>query len=789
MNKDIKQVDLKTTLEDSYRNYAGYTIMERAIVDARDCLKPSQRMVMYSQFIDKILPTKPHQKSMKSIASGLAHFYTHGDVPLYGLLARMGKPWATRYLLEDFQGNTGTIEEGNNQAAPRYTQMRLSPLAATIFESIEKETIDKWFNNYDDTEQYPSVLPSKGYYNICNGSIGIATGLSSSIPQFNLIEVNEALVKLLWNPDAAFEDIMCLPDFATGAQLLNRAEVMESLRVGTGKSCKLRSVIEYVPKEKALIVTQIPYSVYTGTIRKQLLEIIENEEENPGIERFLDLSGVKPLIKIYLKKSANPTKVLKELYKRTSLQSFYSINMTMLDEGKRPRVFGWKDALQAHIDHEKIIYRKDFEYDINKINDRLHIIAGLLIALARIDEVIKVIKESESTSKANDNLQKAFLLSPIQAKAILDIRLARLAKLEVKKLEDEKEDLLKQALRIETILKDDTLFKKEIEKGFVEIAKKFGDERRTIILDIEKEEDEPIEIKSLILSLTNKGNLLVLEDSSLYSQKRKTVGNKFKLLEDEFISSSVSLTSQDNVFFFTREGDYLSMPADTFQVGSKTSLAEKFGLEKVKLMTAFPSGKEEIHLIFVTKNGLVKKSRLGDYSLRKTKTKALTLNPDDSIRYVALEEDNYLGILSEKGSFLMIDTREINPVGRTAKGVLGMKLENDKVAAAQFVPKGVEEIVFISKSGIGKRVAIDEFRVCGRNSRGVNAQRLKEKDLMAGFAPLKKKSEIVIVSSHSLLKISKNEIPLQRRNTIGSSLIDEKENFVVEILETANSTD
>ena len=321
------------------------------------------------------------------------------------------------------------------------------------------------------------------------------------------------------------------------------------MKKGTGYACKLRSVIEFDSKERCLVITEIPFGVYTNTICGELEKLLE-DDDNPGIDKFNDLSGISPLIKIYLSKKANPDKVIKFLYKNTSLQSFYSINMTMLENGRYPKIYGWVAALQAHLEHEKVVYRRGFEFDLKKIEKRLHIIDGLLIALASINEVIQTIKSSSSTKEANENLQKNFLLDEVQAKAILDMKLSRLAKLEVKKLTDEKAELEKEAKRLHAILEDENLLKKEIENGLAAVAKKYGDEHRTKILNIESEDDEPTEIRSLQLSLSNKNNIYLSEVSSLYTQKRGGVGNKIKLETGEYIKSSVSIERNDTVLFF-----------------------------------------------------------------------------------------------------------------------------------------------------------------------------------------------------------------------------------------------
>ena len=361
--------NLKTTINESFIQYSGAVLQSRALVDVRDGLKPSARQIFYSMLTRKLTHDKPYKKTANAVGMAMADFYIHGDSSCEGIIMRAGQDFAMRYPLVEVKGNVGSPIESGNWAASRYTESRLSSISNLLFTDIDKDTIIEWRNSYDNTKQYPAVLPSKGFYNLCNGTQGIGVGLASSIPQFNLKELNNALINLIQNPDCDFDDIYCAPDFATGAILLNADEVKESLRVGNGPACKLRSVVEFDTGERCLVVKEIPYSVYTNTICKQLEEIIENEE-NPGIERFNDLTGATPLIKIYLTKKANPDKVLKYLYKNTSLQYYFSINMTMLDNGRFPKVFSWKEALQAHIDHEKIVYRKGFEYDLNKINHR-----------------------------------------------------------------------------------------------------------------------------------------------------------------------------------------------------------------------------------------------------------------------------------------------------------------------------------------------------------------------------------------------------------------------------------
>ena len=371
--------NLKDIIEESFGQYAGAVTQSRALVDVRDCLKPSARQIFYCLYTDKFLHSKPFKKTLKAVGSAM-RMYIHGDSSCEGVLMRSGQPFAMRYPLIEVEGSYGNLMESGNWAASRYTSSRLSEISESLFNDIKKETILEWRDNYDDTEQYPSVLTSKGFYNIVNGTMGIGVGAASSIPAFNLNDVNKALIHLLWNPDCSFEEIYCAPDFATGAILLNEEEVKESLKNGTGFACKLRAIIDYDTKERVLIVKEIPYGVYTNTICKELEDIL-NGDENPGIDRFNDLTGEKPLIKIYLKRNASPEKVLRYLYKKTSLQSHYGINMTMLKDGRFPQVFSWKAALTEHLRHEKEVYIRGFNFDLKKIKARLHIVEGIIIGI------------------------------------------------------------------------------------------------------------------------------------------------------------------------------------------------------------------------------------------------------------------------------------------------------------------------------------------------------------------------------------------------------------------------
>ena len=771
--------DLKPIVKESFTQYAGAVLQSRALVDVRDCLKPSARQIFYCMYTDKFVHNKPFKKTLKAIGSAM-RVYIHGDSSCEGVIMRAGQPFAMRYPLIEVEGSYGNLMESGNYAAPRYTSARLSELANYLFADIDKDTIKEWRDNYDDTEQYPAVLSTKGFYNIVNGSMGIGIGMSSSIPQFNLREVNEALIKLLWNPDIDFEEIYCAPDFATGALLLNENAVKDSLKNGNGFACKLRSVVEFDSKERCFVVKEIPYSVYTNTICGELEKILE-AEDNPGIDRFNDLTNSTPLIKIYLTRSANPDRVLKYLYKNTSLQYHYSINMTMLENGRYPKVFGWKEALQSHLDHEELVYRRSFEFDLTKIKARIHIIEGLLKAYDAIDEVVQTIKTSASSAAANEALRKLLGIDEVQAKAILDLKLSKLSKLDINKLCNEKNDLEKEKERIEAILSDITLLKKEIENGLREVAKKFGDDRRTKIMNIASDEDEPVEVKALSVSLTNKNNLIVNETSSLYTQKRGGVGSKFKLEPDEYVMTSTTCQNIDTILFFTVQGNVYSYVAGALPVGEKTTIESLFMIEQAErtcAMTALSKNCNEKYIIFITKNGMLKKSELSEYNMKRGKSgiKALTLDRNDEIVSVLFTNEEKIGISTEEGNFLICETKDVRPIGRVAKGVKGIKLnDGDAVASAKMMPAAVKEIVSVSREGKIKRTSIDEFTIQGRATKGSKLQKLVDKDYLADFLPITNEKEITIITTSSQIKLSISDIGLLSKNTCGAQSIKKKD--------------
>ena len=767
--------DLKTIVSDNFARYAGNVILDRAICDVRDMLKPSARMLMYSQMhITKNVPSKPFVKSARVVGDCLGRYYTHGDSSCYSTYMRMAKPFAMRYPLEDCQGNSGTITQTGDEAASRYTELRLSKIGNELFTDIEKETIHNWCDNFDETESYPSVLPSKGFYNIVNGSVGIGVSLSASIPQFNLREINNAMIHLL---DDANYKVDILPDFATGGILINPQQVCESLKNGYGFACRLRSVVEFDSSIRAFIVKELPYGLYTNTLSAEIQKLVE-EHPDCGVDHINDGSGKTPDYLIYLTKQANPDKVLRLLYKETSLESFFTINMNVLvDGGRRPKTLGLKEMLLAHLNHEREVYINGYNFDLKKIKARLHIIDGLLKAIDMIDEVIKTIKGSSDTKSAATALQKLLDIDDVQAKAILDIKLSRLAHLEITKLEQEKQDLMDEEQRIENILSNDELLKDEIKKGLRAVADKYGDERRTRILDLSNDNNEPIEIKSLQISLTNHNNLFTAESSTLYTQKRGGVGNKFKLDKGEYVINTINAQSTDEVLFFTQTGNVYHLMASSVPLSEKIFIPSIIPVKESESIAAITSTSKDAnapYIFFITRQGLIKKSELSEYNFtRNVGLRAIALNEGDEIVSVLFGGDCKIGILMNSGNFLIIKTDDIRPLGRIARGVRGIKLnEGDEVAASHIVPNNTTFIASISGSGLFKRTAISEFVCQKRDTKGSKLQKLTDEDWMVDFLPLTNSAnDVLITSTRSCIKLTVNDIPIFGKGALGNKSI------------------
>lgn len=768
--------NMEEIIKQSFIQYSGAVLQSRALVDVRDCIKPSTRQVLYCLYTDKFLFDKPFKKTMKALGSAM-RLYIHGDASCIGIMMRCGQGFTMRYPLAEIEGNGGNLIESGNYAAPRYTSTRLSELSNYLMSDIQKDTIADWRDNYDDTEQYPSVLPSKGFYNVVNGTSGIGIGMGSSCPQFNIKDVNAALEKLLLNPNVDFDAIYCPPDFATGGYLINEKEVKETLKYGCkknakandveGAACKLRAKIEVDPEDetgRTLIVTEIPYGVYTNTIVKELDSILKSED-NPGIKRFNDLTGEKVLIKIYPEEGASHRKIINYLYKHTSLQYHFSINLTMLDEGRFPKVFTWKEMLQAHINHEIEVYRRGFEFDLKELEHKIHIIDGLLRCLASIDEVVRVIKSSESTSAARANLITSFILDREQADAVLNMKLSRLAHLEIEKLENERKELNNEVARITAVLNNKDLFNQELIKGWREISDKFGDEHRTKIIEIKEEEKEevPAAEKCKITVGINGITINKITPKTKVKKKKNPLPNLI----------SIDTDSLDTLILFTNKGKFYRTFVDDIPSSDLgTSLNSIFDFEADEIVIAATTAsraKKDKYVICVTKQGIFKKTPLEDYcGIKRGKSDGspaikFKTNTDSIANITFANEEEYL-LVTKNGMAIRFETKEISPISKNTTGVIGMKLsENDSIVCG--IPLVDNKVAIFTKNGVGKRLSVNEIPAQNRGGKGNLFSKLKE-DEIAAVLNVKDK-DILFINSTKGSYITAEDITEYAKSSVG----------------------
>ena len=617
--------------------------------------------------------------------------------------------------------------------------------------------------------------------------MGIGIGMASSVPQFNIRDLNNALIHLIQHPNCDFEDIYCPPDFATGGLLINEKEVKESLKNGTGSACKLRSIIDYDVKDNCLVVKEIPYGVYTNTICKQLEEI-EQSEENPGIERHNDLTGKSVNIKIYLHKNANPDRIIRFLYKNTSLQDYFGINLTMLDNGRFPKVFTWKECLHAHINHEKDVYRRGFEFDLKEIKTKIHIIKGLLICLAQIEEVVQTIKQSASIGDALKALMTQFLLDEEQANAVLKMTLSRLASLEVQKLKDQKAELEKEAARIEKILNDENLLNKELIDGWTKVINQFADDRRTRIIEVHDEnQDKDIEDvapEDCIIILTKGGTIKRIPSAAFKPQKRNGKGIK---TQEDITSMIIRTNTVDSLMIFSTVGKMYRLLVDDIPEGTNASkglsvkaLVNMADNEEPSVIYSIYRDTDAKYVLFVTKQGLIKKTPLAEYIKTKKKNgiNAITFRGDDSLATVTLIKDEPISIITQQGYVLKFDSNELAPTSRIASGVKAINLgDGDLVTTAVAIRDSNDALALFSKNGNGKKILPSESLMQKRGGKGLKCY--KGTDIIVAAALVSDEDKVLIVGNRSSICINAAEIPALGRNSIGNIML--KGNMVLSV--------
>ena len=662
----IKQVDFQHTIEDAFLKYGASIAQERSLPDVRDMLKIGLRQGLYAQFTNKLTHKDKFQKAQKSVAAAMSQSYVHGDVAMYDALIRAARPWSSRYPLEDVQGSYGNPSSPDSHAAARYVEMKTGEVADFMFDGLKKNAITEWYDNYDSTEQIPSVFPSIGYWNIVNGCQGIAVAMATSVPQFNLKEVNNALIKIIKNPQVSYDDIYCAPDFATGGTITNAAEVKESLRIGKGKSIRLRANIKFVPKENMLQATELPYGVFTNTVMDQLAALV-NDNPEYGIDKVIDHTKKEADIRIYLSKGQNPDKMIAKLYHDTSLENHYSINMILLDQGRFPKVFGWREACDAYITHIRTCKRNMIQFDLDKALARENILNGLLIALADIDNVVAIIKGSDSPADAKKALIAKYQFNEPQVDAILDMKLSRLCRLDGVKINEELAEITKFIGSCNYLLSEPTALDEKLIETLNLVSQKFGDARRTKIENILGDEEEPEEIKE--------EDVIVLQNGSSIKVVKKDV-NRGKRGE------ALYTTNLGSLVLFTSGGKMYSESLSKIKYDKDIKLTDVFpiGAEKPLLLIDARTFNAFQSVTCVTRHGFIKKSHIAEYLTRAKKgTAAIKLEEGDSLVSVILssDDDDKVVIISNNDYYNCYPLSDIGYTGRLTKGVKAIKLDKD----------------------------------------------------------------------------------------------------------------
>jgi len=662
----IKQVDFQHTIEDAFLKYGASIAQERSLPDVRDMLKIGLRQGLYAQFTNKLTHKDKFQKAQKSVAAAMSQSYVHGDVAMYDALIRAARPWSSRYPLEDVQGSYGNPSSPDSHAAARYVEMKAGEVADFMFDGLKKNAITEWYDNYDSTEQIPSVFPSIGYWNIVNGCQGIAVAMATSVPQFNLKEVNNALIKIIQNPQVSYDDIYCAPDFATGGTITNAAEVKESLRVGKGKSIRLRANIKFVPKENMLQATELPYGVFTNTVMDQLAALV-NDNPEYGIDKVIDHTKKEADIRIYLSKGQNPDKMIAKLYHDTSLENHYSINMILLDQGRFPKVFGWREACDAYIAHIRACKRNMIQFDLDKALARENILNGLLIALADIDNVVAIIKGSDSPADAKKALIAKYQFNEPQVDAILDMKLSRLCRLDGVKINEELAEITKFIGSCNYLLSEPTALDEKLIETLNLVSQKFGDARRTKIENILGDEEEPEEIKE--------EDVIVLQNGSFIKVVKKDVSRGKR-------GEALYTTNLGSLVLFTSGGKMYSESLSKIKYDKDIKLTDVFpiGAEKPLLLIDARTFNAFQSVTCVTRHGFIKKSHIAEYLTRAKKgTAAIKLEEGDSLVSVILssDDDDKVVIISNNDYYNCYPLSDIGYTGRLTKGVKAIKLDKD----------------------------------------------------------------------------------------------------------------
>ena len=796
----IHEVDLKKTMETSYIDYAMSVIASRALPDVRDGLKPVQRRVLYSMIELNNGPDKPHRKCARIVGDTMGKYHPHGDSSIYGALVNMAQEWSTRYPLVDGHGNFGSVD-GDGAAAMRYTEARLSKISMAMLSDINKDTVD-FMPNFDETEKEPTVLPSRYPNLLVNGTTGIAVGMATNIPPHNLREVIAAVVKIIDNQveedrETEIEELLEIvkgPDFPTGGTILGHAGIDEAYRTGRGK-IRVRAVSELEPMNNGknrIVVTELPYMVNKARLIEKIAELVRDKKID-GITDLRDESSREGMrICIELRRDVNPNVVLNLLYKHTQLQDTFGVIMLAL-VGNQPKVLNLYELLNYYLLHQKDVVTRRTRYDLNKAEERAHIVQGLLIALDNIDEVIKIIRGSADVATAKQQLMERFALSEAQANAIVEMRLRALTGLERNKLEEEYKSLIELITELKAILADEKKLLGVIKEEILAISDKYGDERRTSIgfdeYDISMEDMIPV--TNTVITFTKLGYIKRMNVDNFKSQHRGGKGIKgMETIDEDYIVEMMLTTSHHYLMFFTNTGRVYRMKAYEIPECSRTArgtaivnLLQLQPDEKITSMIALKEYSENQYLFMATKNGIVKKTKITDYeNIRKTGLAAINLREDDRLIEVKLTDNNEDIILITKfGQCIRFHETDVRNTGRTSMGVIGMSLtDQDEVIAMQLASQG-DSLMIVSEKGLGKCTLIDEFTPQNRGGKGVKCYKITDKTgNIIGCKAVNQEDEMMLINTEGIIiRIKVNDTALLGRITSGVKLINVDEGVTV----------
>ena len=789
----VHEVDLKKTMETSYIDYAMSVIAARALPDVRDGLKPVQRRILYSMIELNNGPDKPHRKCARIVGDTMGKYHPHGDSSIYGALVNLAQEWSTRYPLVDGHGNFGSVD-GDGAAAMRYTEARLSKISMEMTADINKDTVD-FVPNFDETEKEPVVLPSRFPNLLVNGTSGIAVGMATNIPPHNLREVINAVVKIIddqidENGETSIEDILQIikgPDFPTGAEILGTRGIEEAYRTGRGK-IRVRAVTNIEPMQNGknrIIVTELPFMVNKARLIEKIAELVRDKKVD-GITDLSDQSSREGMrICIELRRDVNPNVILNQLYKHTQLQDTFGVIMLALVNNE-PKVMNILDMLKYYLKHQEEVVTRRTKYDLNKAEERAHILQGLLIALDNIDEVIKIIRGSKNVQEAKAELISRFDLSEVQAQAIVDMRLRALTGLEREKLEAEYAELMKKIEEYRAILADRKLLLGVIRKEILVISEKYGDERRTHIgydeFDISMEDLIPRE--NVVITVTNMGYIKRMSMDTFKSQNRGGKGIKgMQTLEEDFIRELFVTTSHHYIMFFTNKGRVYRLKAYEIPEAGRTArgtavinLLQLMPDEKITATIPIKEYEDGKYLFMATKKGLVKKTPIQDYmNVRKTGLAAISLREDDLLIEVKVT-DNAQDILlvTKYGQCIRFNEKDVRATGRVSMGVRGMNLsDNDEIIGMQMSSQG-KDMLIVSEKGMGKRTSMEEFTKQNRGGKGVKCYKITEKTgNVVGMKAVDEESEIMIINTEGIvIRMKCSDISQYGRITSGVKLIN-----------------